>query len=136
MPRKDALKSLREALLRRRDALRRALAGDLSLLQEIREQGPGDVLDAAVDTAQDELNSQLVEVESRELSHIDEALERMKEGTYGRCENCDKPIPLTRLQALPYATECIECRRKSEGRTSAGPVTWNRVFDNAEVDSL
>lgn len=136
MPRKDALKSLREALLRRRDALRRALAGDLSLLQEIREQGPGDVLDAAVDTAQDELNSQLVEVESRELSHIEEALDRMKEGTYGRCENCDKPIPLTRLQALPYATECIDCRRKSEGGAAAGPVTWNRVFDNAQVDSL
>ena len=111
------------------------MAGDLSLLQELRDQGPGDVLDAAVDTAQDELNSQLLEVESRELTHIEEAIERLNEGTFGLCEDCEKPIPLSRLQALPYATECIECKRKSEKNVNGLP-TWNRVFDNAEVDQL
>ena len=136
MIRKDALGKLRDVLVRRRDALRKAMAGDLSLLQEMRDQGPGDVLDAAVDTAQDELNSQLLEVESRELTHIEDALERLKEGTFGECEDCAKPIPLSRLQALPYATECIECKRKSERKNNTGLPTWNRVFDNAEVDQL
>ena len=65
MARKDAIGKLRDVLVRRRDALRKAMAGDLSLLREMRDQGPWDVLDAAVDTAQDELNSQLLEVESR-----------------------------------------------------------------------
>ncbi|SRR6056297_1420879 len=138
MARKDALTKLRDVLVRRRDALRRAMAGDLNQLQELRDQGPGDMLDAAVDTAQDELNSQLLEVESRELEQIEEALNRLKTGSFGLCEECEKPIPLKRLQALPYATECIECKRKSESQSgSAAQATpWNRVFDNSQVDSL
>ncbi len=135
MPKKETLDKLRDVLLRRRDALRRALAGDLSLLQEIRDTGPGDLLDAAVDTAQDEVNSQLVEAESRELALIDEAMERMKDGSYGTCDDCGKPIPMARLQALPYATECIQCRRKSEQGPSAAPA-WNRVFVDSPIDSI
>ena len=137
MPRTEALKKLKEVLVRRRDALRKAMAGDLSQLREFRDTGPGDVLDAAVDTAQDEINSQLLEVESRELEQIEEALERLSEGTFGLCEVCEKPIPLKRLQALPYATECIDCKRKSEtgGGSVGGAPAWNRVFDSSEVDS-
>jgi DnaK suppressor protein len=113
MPRKEVLDKLREVLLRRREALRRALDGDLSLLRELAQEG-GDVMDAAMDTAADEISSQLAEVESRELNRIEEALERMREGQYGHCEGCEKPIPLARLQAVPYATMCIDCQRKSE----------------------
>lgn len=135
MPRKDALGKLRDVLVRRRDALRKAMAGDLSLLRELRDQGPGDMLDAAVDTAQDELNSQLLEVESRELTQIEDAIERLGEGTFGLCEECEKPIPLSRLQALPYATECIECKRKAERENGGGlSHQWNRIFDDASAD--
>jgi DnaK suppressor protein len=134
MARKDAIGKLRDVLVRRRDALRKAMAGDLSLLREMRDQGPGDVLDAAVDTAQDELNSQLLEVESRELTQIEDALERLTEGTFGLCEDCEKPIPLSRLQALPYATECIECKRKAEKQSSGGFGQWNRIFDDVNAD--
>ena len=78
MARKDAMMNLRQILVRRRDALRQALAGDLSLLKELRQQNSGDVIDAALDTAQDEISSQIAEVESRELSNIETALERMR----------------------------------------------------------
>ena len=134
MARKDAIGKLRDVLVRRRDALRKAMAGDLSLLREMRDQGPGDVLDAAVDTAQDELNSQLLEVESRELTQIEDALERLTEGTFGLCEECEKPIPLSRLQALPYATECIECKRKAEKQSAGGFGQWHRIFDDVSAD--
>lgn len=113
MSRKEALSKLRDVLLLRREALRKALDGDLSMLQTLSQEG-GDVMDAAMDTAQDEISSQLIEVESRELTQIEEALNRIKEGHYGDCEGCDKPIPLARLQAVPYATSCIECARKQE----------------------
>ena len=137
MSRKDAIKKLREQLVRRRDALHRALEGDLSLLRELHQEKTGDVLDAAADTVQDELNSQLIEAESRELASINAAIGRIKHGGYGDCESCGKPIPLTRLRAIPYATDCIACRRKSESQSrSGGAVHWNRVFDNAEVDSF
>jgi DnaK suppressor protein len=135
MPRKDAIKKLRDQLVRRRDALHRALEGDLSLLRELHQERTGDVLDAAADTVQDELNSQLIEAESRELSAINDAIDRIKQGVYGDCESCGKPIPLTRLRAIPYATDCIGCRRQAEKQSAGGVVSWNRVFDNAEVDS-
>lgn len=113
MSRKEALNKLRDVLLVRREALRKALDGDLSLLQSLSQEG-GDVMDAAMDTAQDEISSQLIEVESRELSQIEDALGRLKEGLYGDCEHCNKPVPLARLQAVPYATMCIDCARKQE----------------------
>ena len=78
MARKDALFNMRQILIKRRDALRNALAGDLSLLKELRAQTAGDVVDAALDSAQDEISSQLAEVESRELARIENALERMR----------------------------------------------------------
>ncbi len=136
MSRKDAIKKLHEQLVRRRDALHRALEGDLSLLRELHQERTGDVLDAAADTVQDELNSQLIEAESRELSAINDAIARIKSGVYGDCGSCGKAIPLTRLRAIPYATDCINCRRQAEKRSGVGgAVMWNRVFDNAEVDT-
>ena len=114
MARKDAIMKLHQVLVKRRDALRQALAGDLSLLKELRDQQGGDVVDFALDSTQDELSSQLAEVESRELTQIDGALERMRDGRYGMCDNCTKPIPLARLQALPYAVSCIDCQRELE----------------------
>ena len=138
MPRQEAIKKLKEQLVRRHEALQRAVDGDLSLLRELHQEKTGDVLDAAADSVQDELNSQLVEVESRELTAIDDALERISDGTYGDCDTCGKPIPLTRLRAIPYAEDCINCRRAAEEKMNpSGVVKWNRVFDNkSEVDSV
>jgi DnaK suppressor protein len=136
MARKDAMMNLRQILMRRRDALRQALAGDLSLLKELRQQNSGDVIDAALDTAQDEISSQLAEVESRELANIEIALERMRKGEYGRCESCGGSIPLARLQALPYATMCIRCQREAEknGEAQSG-LNLSRLFDVGLADS-
>ena len=114
MARRDAIKALRDVLLKRREALRRALAGDLSLLKELSDQSSGDMVDLALDSAHNEISSQLAEVESRELAHVETALERIREGTYGACESCNEAIPLARLQALPYATSCIDCQRELE----------------------
>lgn len=134
MPRKEAIKKLRVTLLKRRDALIRSAIGDLNLLQG-RPNKTGDVLDAVADTVQSELNSQLLEVESRELAAIDDAIERLDQGTYGDCQCCSKPIPLTRLRAVPYAKECIACHRLAEKRKSHPAATMNRVFDSYQADT-
>ena len=112
MARKDSLQNLHAVLLKRRDALRRAIAGDLSLLRELQQSG--DVVDAALDTAQDEITSQLAESASRDLVNVETALKRFKDGAYGVCESCEGNIPLQRLQALPFATTCIKCQREAE----------------------
>lgn len=135
MARKDSLVKMRDLLVKRRDALRRALAGDLSLLKSLDQTG-GDVVDAALDAAQDEISSKLAEVESRELSNIEVALERMRAGNYGVCDICSSKIPLARLNALPYATCCIECQRATENAGGAGGYggDWSRVLDSGMVD--
>ncbi|NLX54628.1 MAG: TraR/DksA family transcriptional regulator [Planctomycetaceae bacterium] len=131
MGRKETILKLRQVLIRRRDALRKALAGDLSSLKELRQQASGDMLDAALDSAQDEMSSQLAEVESRELAQIEMALERMRNGTYGICEATGRPIPLARLQALPYATMCIEAQREAEKSGAGGQrsADWGSLID-------
>ena len=131
MPRKDSLQNMRQILMKRRDALRKALAGDLSLLKELRTQTAGDLVDAALDSAQDEISSQLAEVESRELANVENALERMRTGNYGVCEGCGCKIPMARLNALPYATYCIQCQRETEKYGSLGghDHDWGRLGD-------
>ncbi|MBI1902058.1 MAG: TraR/DksA C4-type zinc finger protein [Planctomycetia bacterium] len=138
MARKDALKDIRAVLIKRRDALRTALAGDLSKLNALKEQTAGDVIDAALDSAHNELNSQLAEVESRELASIENALERMRTGTYGLCEHCGERIPSARLHALPYATNCIGCQREmeKEGHAGAAGADWGRLLEPGDDADL
>ena len=139
MARKEAMAKMRQVLITRRDALRKALAGDISLLKELREQSSGDVVDFALDSAQDEINSQLAEVESRELSNIEMALEKMREGSYGKCEGCNDNIPLVRLQALPYASYCINCQQEMErsGVVRRGGADLGRILDTgSDSDSM
>jgi DnaK suppressor protein len=136
MTRKDSILKMRDLLITRRDALRKALAGDLSLLKQLREQSGGDVVDAALDAAQDEISSQLAEVESRELANIERALIRIRNGHYGECEGCGNRIPLARLNALPYAVSCIDCQRAAETGGAGGGAggDWSRVLDTGFSD--
>ena len=123
---------MRDLLVTRRNALRKALAGDLSLLKQLREQTGGDVVDAALDAAQDEISSQLAEVESRELANIERALvRRFAAASTANAKICNCKIPLARLNALPYATSCIECQRAAETSGGAGGQggDWSRVLD-------
>ena len=45
----------------------------------------------------------------KQLQDVIDALEKIEKGTYGRCENCDKDIPLERLQVNPSARVCLDC---------------------------
>lgn len=129
MSRNDALLKLRQVLIQRRDAMRRVLEGDLTALAELGSTS-GDLADAALDSAHEEVTSQMAEVEGRELVQIEEALQRFEDKSYGLCVECEKPVPLARLQALPYARFCIECQRQAEksgggGWTSRGGHTYD-----------
>ena len=129
MRRTELIKDTKQRLIRRRDALRRALAGDISMLRSLPEQSVGDEVDAAIATEQSELRSQMASFESRELAQIEYALDNIRRGHYGRCEQCGKPISSLRLKALPYATECIECARREErhGAVAARSSPVNRI---------
>jgi DnaK suppressor protein len=137
--RKDALLRLHARLVARRDALRKALSGDVdSLLAYHSTFEVGDNGDAAVDTANDEISSQLAELESRELEQIEHALQRIVKGVYGRCEFCGGKIAEARLNALPYTNSCIDCQRENERnginfQGAADPNRWAKL-DHAHLD--
>jgi RNA polymerase-binding transcription factor len=70
--------------------------------------------DSATETLDREIEQSLEENAEHLLASIDAALTRIQEGTYGICERCGRPIGEERLEALPYATKCIECKRLEE----------------------
>jgi RNA polymerase-binding protein DksA len=70
--------------------------------------------DIAIATFDREMASSLEENSTHVLTEIDAALARIDEGTYGICQRCDKPIGRERLEALPWATLCIDDKRKQE----------------------
>jgi len=72
--------------------------------------------DTATETYDRELDYTLEENSEHVLAELDAALKRIEEGTYGTCTNCDRPIPVERLEALPWATLCIDCQRDRERR--------------------
>jgi DnaK suppressor protein len=47
------------------------------------------------------------------LGKVERALDNIEKGSYGICESCGKPIPMARLDVLPYVTLCVDCARKS-----------------------
>lgn len=115
MARKDALLRLHVRLVTRRDALRKALSGDMDSLRLYNSTFVvGDSVDAAIDSANDEISTQLAELESRELEQIERALDRIGRGVYGRCEFCGEKVAEARLNALPYTNTCIDCQRENE----------------------
>lgn len=137
MARRDALLRLHKSLTARRDELLRRLGGDLlDLSNSQKSEATGDSADLAFDSGSEEVASQLAELESRELSQIERALKKLKQGSYGLCEVCAKRIPVARLNVLPYSTTCIECKREMEthggwgGR--GGGVNWEKVEDSSK----
>ncbi len=88
-----------------RDRVRRVQAD----LQREREPLPRDSADAAIALENDEVLEALERAASRELQHIEAALERIDQGVYGLCSRCAGEIEPTRLQAVPYAATCRNC---------------------------
>jgi DnaK suppressor protein len=117
------IKSYRRRLL----ALKKRLGGELSELEEealrpIGGEASGNLSDVPVHPAdlsnenyEEEVTLGLLENEAQLLEEINDALDRIEQGTFGRCENCGQEISKERLEALPYARYCVRCARKLQG---------------------
>jgi len=107
---------LLEERKRAQDALEYLQKDDQGLLEDEREEIQSDnhLADDATSTYDRELDATLENNEERMLDAIDAALRRIDAGTYGICSNCGEPIPAERLEAVPWATQCIDCKRKEE----------------------
>lgn len=77
-------------------------SGDLSLM-------PLHMADIGSDNFEQEQTLAFIQSDNKTLQLIEEALARIKEGTYGTCETCGCPIPKGRLNILPHTANCVRC---------------------------
>ena len=116
----DEYRELRQQLMSR---LAR-IEGRLDKVEKDRRRGSNtlepDWEEQATVRQNDEVLDELAEEERLQATAIRAALQRMEDGTYGRCVTCDEPIVPQRLEALPYATQCIACATQTEQRSRAG----------------
>jgi DnaK suppressor protein len=64
----------------------------------------------------------------RRLASIQSALERLERGEFGICEACEEEIPLKRLQAIPWASRCVQCQEQMEQMEQSGSVEDQEVM--------
>ena len=91
-------------------------------MRDVRAEGTwggkqAEVLDAVESSEvdiQDEIEFALIQMKAETLHRINEALERLEEGTYGRCFECGEEIGPQRLRALPFAVRCKDCEEARE----------------------
>jgi DnaK suppressor protein len=91
-------------------ALKKGQGGNSGDLSNV----PFHMADIGSDNFEQEFNLGLIESEGDELRAINDALQRIDDGSYGLCESCQKKIRKVRLNAIPYARYCIECQREQE----------------------
>ena len=107
----DALRAAMHARARQlRDEIRQTLLKSdseqyLQIANDVRDLEDESFADLVIDVALAEIDRDL-----EELRAIDAALLRMSDGTYGRCDVCDRQIELRRLEAAPEALRCIDCQ--------------------------
>jgi DnaK suppressor protein len=112
------LDARRLELTRLRERIQRAstdLAADDEGSGELSSAGSDQHLgDHATDLVDAEVDQTLEENADNVISEIDEAITRIDAGTYGTCSVCGKVIPEERLDAVPYATLCLDDKRRQE----------------------
>ena len=97
------------------DYLHRETSGSLEdETEEVLGSSDNHLGDAASGTLDREIDYTLEGHSEQVLAHIDAALTRIEEGTFGTCATCGKKIPEERLEARPWASLCIDCQRDAD----------------------
>jgi DnaK suppressor protein len=94
----------------KRDELLRARDGAESFVPRAAES-EGDLIDSASADAEAEFQVRLRQTDARLLKAIEDALARMRAGTFGICETCKQPISRARLEAVPWTRHCRDCKQ-------------------------
>jgi DnaK suppressor protein len=102
-------------------ALRAELLGDMTKMEHdsLKDHAktisiPTDREELGSDNAEQELTLTLLGSDEGILCQVEAAIHRIEDGGYGRCEKCGEPIPKSRLDAIPYAADCVQCASEQE----------------------
>ncbi len=114
------LKALKTALVAERERLAREIAGIDADLSESLEDASGEspydqhMAETAGVTLDREIDLTLGENARARIAQVERALRKIESGTYTTCDKCGQPIGEERLKVAPFATLCIECKRREE----------------------
>lgn len=108
---KGMLEDRRREIHERLRSLRESIPADSHDVRDTEEQ--------SVDDFVQEVDLALMQMKTETLKKIDQAILRLEEGTYGRCQECDAEIPAPRLRALPFAALCRDCQEETESNVRA-----------------
>lgn len=108
----------------KKEAVKKLLDAKSKILQEVTQKVRsesntlkfeiGDIYDVASNERERELSLTLGDRDREKLAEIEDALERIRLGTYGECEECGEPVAEDRLRALPFTRVCVECQSRNE----------------------
>ena len=100
----------------KREIVENLLTSNDDFKEIVEAMDPKDLADVASDDNDRKMIEAIGAQELKRLRMIDSALTRIKQGKYGLCIKCGKKIPHPRLEALPYALMCVECKAADERR--------------------
>ena len=102
-------------------ALRASLLGDMTRMEgdSLKDHAktvsiPTDREELGTDNADQDLTLTLLDSDEGILDQIEAALQRIENGGFGRCQDCGESIPESRLDAIPYAANCVRCAQQGE----------------------
>jgi DnaK suppressor protein len=107
--------SFRDALIRKRgELLGGTAAKPLQWTMENNSGRQGDMADQATGNNEVHVQLKLKQTDAKILKAIEEALDRIEQGTYGTCRDCGEAIADARLKAIPWTRVCITCKEKQQ----------------------
>lgn len=115
---KTVLKRYKDMLLEKRESLINEVQNRINDGKEYNKQEVKDTADQASASYENELFYGFSDTERKYLGEVENALERVDDGTYGKCDTCGKLISFERLKILPFVKFCIKCQQSSEKNIS------------------
>jgi RNA polymerase-binding transcription factor len=100
--------------------VRKSIGGKIDVDVRLTFEILKDNADKSVDDLLKHVDAAIIGNKSEMLDKIDEAIEKVKDGTYGVCEGCGCEIPLKRLKIIAFATHCVSCQNENEKRAKEG----------------
>jgi len=108
------LEKLRKHLIEVREELLAEVRSKNAEAANLRDEGVADTADQGLTDNLTELLHLISDAKRAEIMNIDEALERIRQGRYGRCLECGEPIDIQRLELRPYTRFCVSCKEERE----------------------
>ena len=125
-------KTIEKMLIKMRDELIEEIARNRKMETNDLKDEIGDLYDSADNERDRQLSHLLNDRDREKLVEIDDALERIEDGTYGICEECGKRITSNRLKIMPFARLCVPCKSDTEKKIGQ----FRRVEEEAPYRDL